>query len=178
MPFVPTLLAISPKHHTTMAANNRRLSFIDPYHLLMKKDYEGGQCDICLLELAGFDGYGCDSCNIHIHRTCADCFGETTSFSANQSSLTFKLSRSPPHVGRISCTSAGGVAPQGPSCTTAPATVTICTLFAQSSRREPVALPLSIKAMTSSWSIHPATPARPAVILCPCGTTPAAAAVP
>ncbi|RCV13933.1 LOW QUALITY PROTEIN: hypothetical protein SETIT_2G386100v2 [Setaria italica] len=93
-----------------MAANNRRLSFIDPYHLLMKKDYEGGQCDICLLELAGFDGYGCDSCNIHIHRTCADCFGETTSFSANQSSLTFKLSRSPPHDKLHIC---GGCCPPG-----------------------------------------------------------------
>ncbi|PUZ72877.1 hypothetical protein GQ55_2G430800 [Panicum hallii var. hallii] len=97
-----------------MAANHRSLDFIDPRHLLLRMDYdhESGRCDICRLELAGFDGYGCDSCNIHIHihSACAGYFGRTTSFALSHA---LELSRIPLSVGRIRCDICGGCCPPG-----------------------------------------------------------------
>jgi hypothetical protein len=97
-----------------MAANHRSLDFIDPHHLLLRMDYdhESGRCDICRVELAGFDGYGCDSCNIHIHiqSACAGYFGRTTSFALSHA---LELSRILLSVGRIRCDICGGRCPPG-----------------------------------------------------------------
>ncbi|KAJ1291830.1 hypothetical protein BS78_02G346900 [Paspalum vaginatum] len=92
-------------------ASNLRRHFTDPHHSLQETHYSHGQpghCSICLLKLAGHMGYGCYSCNIHIHRGCARHFAETTSFFAHPSH-TLRLSRSP---GRI-CNICRGDCPPG-----------------------------------------------------------------
>ncbi|CAN6206048.1 unnamed protein product [Urochloa humidicola] len=74
--------------------------FTDPHHWLQETQYshdQPGRCSFCLLNLAGHRGYGCYTCNIHLHRACAGYFGETISFFAHPSHA-LKLSRSP---GRI-----------------------------------------------------------------------------
>ncbi|OEL17082.1 hypothetical protein BAE44_0021899 [Dichanthelium oligosanthes] len=92
-----------------MASNPPR--HFDPYHPLVNTEYshdQPGLCNICLLRLAGHKGYGCHSCNIHLHSACTSYFGETISFFAHPSH-TLKLSRSP---GRI-CNICRGDCPQG-----------------------------------------------------------------
>ncbi|CAN6168760.1 unnamed protein product [Urochloa humidicola] len=85
--------------------------FTDPYHSLLETQYshdQPGRCNFCLLNLAGHMGYGCYTCNIHVHRACASYFEETISFFAHPSH-TLKLSRSP---GRI-CNICRGDCPYG-----------------------------------------------------------------
>ncbi|WVZ66669.1 hypothetical protein U9M48_015859 [Paspalum notatum var. saurae] len=92
-------------------ASNLRRHFADPHHSLQETEYshdQPGHCSICLLKLAGHKGYGCHSCNIHIHRVCAGYFGETIAIFAHPSH-TLRLSRSP---GRI-CNICRGDCPQG-----------------------------------------------------------------
>ncbi|CAN6226061.1 unnamed protein product [Urochloa humidicola] len=86
------------------ASNSDHLChFADPHHLLVRTQYshdQTGLCSICLLKLAGVRGYGCYSCNIHVHSECAGHFMETISFFAHPSH-TLKLHRSPGRVCNI-----------------------------------------------------------------------------
>ncbi|CAN6168770.1 unnamed protein product [Urochloa humidicola] len=86
------------------ASNSDHLHhFTDPHHPLVKTQYshdQTGLCSICLLKLAGVRGYGCYSCNIHVHSECAAHFQETIFFFAHPSH-TLKLHRSPGRVCNI-----------------------------------------------------------------------------
>ncbi|CAN6168778.1 unnamed protein product [Urochloa humidicola] len=86
------------------ASNSDHLChFADPHHLLVRTQYshdQTGLCSICLLKLAGVRGYGCYSCNIHVHSECAAHFQETIFFFAHPSH-TLKLHRSPGRVCNI-----------------------------------------------------------------------------